>query len=470
MRSWAILIIGLSIGLVSAVPALAQGDSSGQTTIHIVQRGETLYRIALTYGTSVEAIAQTNGLSDSTNIQVGQRLIIPSSLVNATIPTAGRHVVQPGESLAHIALRYGSTTDIVARLNSIVNPTRIFVGESLDVSETTPGHPPLSHGYTHTVTTGENLFRIALSYHVDLADILRANGLTTPLLLYPGQHLLIPGSETAPALQMLPAPLTEMLLSPLPAEVGRTLSIQVKSTQPVTISGTFIDRPLHFAPESDGITYTALYGVHAFTVPAIYPLALTVTDAAGNASTFTTDVRVADGGYKSEAITVPEDQLALLDPALNTAEFEFIASLMTGFTPEKYFDGPMGLPAAAPVTSPFGTRRSYNGSAYDRFHTGTDFGAPPASPIYAPASGVVTYVGTLDIHGLFTVIDHGRGVYSAYAHQSESYVQPGQFVHAGDIIGAVGNSGRSIGPHLHWELWVNGVETDALQWARIGFP
>ena len=83
---------------------------------------------------------------------------------------------------------------------------------------------------------------------------------------------------------------------------------------------------------------------------------------------------------------------------------------------------------------------------------------------------MVVYVGMVSIHGNFTIIDHGWGVYTAYAHQSEVYVQMGQQVNKGDVIGATGNTGRSIGPHLHWEMWVNGVEVDPLQWARVSFP
>ncbi len=461
---WWCVILVMSM----ASPALAQG-STGQTTVHVVQRGETLYRIALAYGTSVEAIAQTNSLSDVTNIQVGQRLIIPSGPVNASVRTAGRHVVQPGETLAHIALRYGTTTEILAALNSVVNPARLYVGQTLDVSQMAPGHPPLTNGYTVTVAPGETLYRIALRYHASLNAIMRANDLKSPARIFPGQQILIPAAAEAPALQVLPAPLVGLALAPLPVEVGRSFRVRVVSAEPVTISGEFLDRDLVFFPEADGRTYTAFYGVYAFTPPGTYPLTLTLTTGDGASTMFSTELRVADGGYGNETITVPESQEALLDPAVNSAEHELIAGVMRGHTPERYFDGVMGLPAAAPVTSPFGTRRSYNGGAYDRFHTGTDFGGPPGAPIYAPAAGRVALVDTLNIYGLFTIIDHGQGVFTAYAHQTESYVQVGQQVEAGEVIGTIGNSGRSVGPHLHWELWVNGVETDAIQWTRVDF-
>ncbi|MBN2472877.1 MAG: LysM peptidoglycan-binding domain-containing protein [Anaerolineae bacterium] len=458
-------IIGVLFVIFALAPPLSV-QAQGGTTIHVVQRGENLFRIAMNYGTSVEAIAQTNSLADTTSIQVGQRLVIPSGLVNATVPTSERHITQPGETLAHIALRYGSTEQIVAALNNIVNPAQLYVGQVLDVSEAAPGHPALARGYTHTVQPGETLYRIALQYKAGLAEIERANNLTLPSVIYPGQQLLIPGPEDSPALRVLPAPLTEVNISPLPVEVGRTVGITITTSQPATLSGMFLDRPVYFVT-TDGLTHEAVFGTHAFSEPGQYALSITAQDSGGASMTFTTALRVKDGGYGREQITVDP---ALMDEALNIAEHQVLAGMMSGFTLEKYYDGPLGLPAAAPVTSRFGTRRSYNGGAYDRFHTGTDFAGPPGAPIYAPANGQVVMVDTLNIYGLCTIIDHGWGVYTMYAHQTDSMVQAGQSVTSGETIGTIGNSGRSSGPHLHWEVWVSGVEVDGLQWTRMSLP
>lgn len=467
MRRWLILILAFSWWLGAVPHVQAQGD--GRTTIHIVQRGETLYRIALNYGTSVEAISQTNGLVDTTSIQVGQRLLIPSSVVNAVVPTAGRHVVQPGESLAHIALRYGTTPELITGMNSMVNPDRLYVGQLLDVSETAPGHPTYVQGQTYIVQPGDTLYAITLRAGLSLGTVLSANNLVSPSLIFPGQRLLLPESGDAPALQVLPAPLLSLDIAPLPAEVGRTIQVRATAAQDVVLSGTLLDRALHFAP-SAGLIYKAYYGVHAFTAPGLYPLTITVQDAAGNTRSMTALLQVADGHYESETITLPPDQASLLDPAVDAAEYARIQAVMSGFTAQRYFDGPMGLPAAAPVTSPFGIRRSYNGGPYDRFHTGTDFGGPPGSSIFAPAAGMVVFSEMLQVRGLTTIIDHGWGVYTGYWHQSETNVTVGQVVQAGDILGTIGNTGRSTGAHLHWEMWVNGVEVDPLQWARFSFP
>ncbi len=466
---FAVVVILISLWLAGAGRAFAQAGGDGQTTIHVVQRGETLFRIALSYGTSVEALAQTNGISDATNIQVGQRLIIPSGLVNASVPTAERHVIQPGETLAHIALRYGSTESIVAAINNIVNPSLIYVGQVLDVSERAPGRPLLSRGYTHTVSATDTLYRIALGYGATLESIMSANDLGLPTAIFPGQQLLIPGPEDAPALRSLPAPLTEVRITPLPLKVGSSFAIHVMTNQALTITGSFIDRDITFASGPDGLSHTGLGAIYALSTPGQYPLTLTLQAPAGEPTTYTVTLRVQDGGYGRENITLPADRTDLLDATASAADHQILLSVMSAFTPERHFDGPFGLPAAAPVTSRFGTRRSYNGSEYDRFHSGTDFGGPPGAAIYAPADGRVVMVDTLTVYGLFTAIDHGWGVYTGYAHQSESLVSVGQFVTAGEVIGRIGDTGRSAGPHLHWEFWVNGVETDGMQWTRTDF-
>lgn len=95
----------------------------------------------------------------------------------------------------------------------------------------------------------------------------------------------------------------------------------------------------------------------------------------------------------------------------------------------------------------FGTRK---------FHAGEDIPAPTGTAIVAAQSGTVTTAGWVSGYGNYTVISHGNGVMTAYGHQSAIYVSVGQTVSAGETIGAVGSTGNSTGPHLHFEVYVNG--------------
>jgi murein DD-endopeptidase MepM/ murein hydrolase activator NlpD len=117
--------------------------------------------------------------------------------------------------------------------------------------------------------------------------------------------------------------------------------------------------------------------------------------------------------------------------------------------------GALAWPVNAPITSPFGWR-------WGRMHEGIDLGAAYGTPIGAAAAGTVIYAGWLGGYGNLTVIDHGGGLATAYGHQSYIGVSVGQHVEQGQIIGNVGSTGHSTGPHLHFEVRVNGQAVDPL--------
>ena len=117
--------------------------------------------------------------------------------------------------------------------------------------------------------------------------------------------------------------------------------------------------------------------------------------------------------------------------------------------------GALIWPVNAPITSPFGWR-------WGRMHEGIDLGAAYGTPIAAAAAGTVIYAGWLGGYGNLTVIDHGGGLSTAYGHQSHIGVSVGQQVEQGEIIGNVGSTGHSTGPHLHFEVRVNGQAVDPL--------
>jgi murein DD-endopeptidase MepM/ murein hydrolase activator NlpD len=112
-------------------------------------------------------------------------------------------------------------------------------------------------------------------------------------------------------------------------------------------------------------------------------------------------------------------------------------------------------PVSAPVTSPFGWR-------WGRMHQGIDLGASEGTPIKSAASGTIIYCGWESGYGNLTVIDHGGNLATAYGHQSSIAVTCGQQVAQGEVIGYVGNTGHSTGPHLHFEVRINGEPVDPL--------
>jgi murein DD-endopeptidase MepM/ murein hydrolase activator NlpD len=468
--------------ILGALPVAAQDG----TTVHVVQRGETLYRIAVKYGTTVDAIALLNGIQDAHQIQAGQRLLIPVPSAEAEPPSEASlppeaaetvpewraeqpgipttHTVGPGDTLNSIALRYGTTADAIAKRNGILNPESIYVGQVLNLREGSAA-PPIGHGQTHTVQSGETLYRIAAKYGLSWQELARANALTNTAVIYPGQQLVIPGGEGA--LVQLPEPFVAFDAGPLPAAQGGTLRVTLETVQAAIVSGHFMGRPLNMITEG-GTRHAALIGIAIDAPAGRYPLVITASISEGDSVTVTRDVQVSERAFYSMQIQIPATKAHLLDPALVKAEDERFDALMAGLTLQRRFDGPFGLPVTGAITSGFGQSRSYNGGVLVRAHGGVDFASAGAS-IKAPAAGYVVFTGDVDVRGLATVIDHGWGVYSGYWHQSAAHVEAGQYVESGQVIGTVGTSGLSSGPHLHWELHVGGVAIDPLQWTRETF-
>ena len=120
-------------------------------------------------------------------------------------------------------------------------------------------------------------------------------------------------------------------------------------------------------------------------------------------------------------------------------------------------------PARGPIGSRFGYRIDpINGK--QKMHAGVDIVASPGTPVRAPADGVVSFAGWDEQFGKLVSIDHGYGVLTRYAHNSQIYVQVGQKVSKFDVISATGNTGRSTGPHLHYEVRVNGIPVNPMNY------
>ncbi|MBW4519132.1 MAG: M23 family metallopeptidase [Scytolyngbya sp. HA4215-MV1] len=155
-------------------------------------------------------------------------------------------------------------------------------------------------------------------------------------------------------------------------------------------------------------------------------------------------------------------------------EFDQVDAFKKLVTPQKFWSGAFLAPNRGPITTGYGMRRYYNGVfAKDYYHRGIDYAGAYGSPVVAPAPGRIALVGRVSqgfqLHGNTIGIDHGQGVASIFLHLSRIDVKVGDFVQAGQVIGAVGATGAATGPHLHWGLYVNGLCVDPLPWRKSGF-
>ena len=142
-----------------------------------------------------------------------------------------------------------------------------------------------------------------------------------------------------------------------------------------------------------------------------------------------------------------------------------LAARAAGATAVPGAGGQLAWPAAGEVTSGYGSRvHPIFGDR--RMHTGIDIAAPQGAPVYAAAGGVVAYVGALSGYGSVVALDHGGGLATTYNHLSGSFVATGQRVSRGEHIAAVGCTGFCTGPHLHFEVRVNGVPVDPMPYLQ----
>ena len=125
-------------------------------------------------------------------------------------------------------------------------------------------------------------------------------------------------------------------------------------------------------------------------------------------------------------------------------------------------------PVEGPVTGSFGERIDpFNGEG--AFHAGIDIGAVFGQPVIAPADGVVEFADFMGGYGRAIIVDHSHGITTRYGHLKSFACYPGQHVHRGDTIGYVGDSGRSTGPHLHYEVRINDVPVNPHKYLRITY-
>jgi LysM repeat protein len=233
-----VLIVALLMSqLVVGIGVAEAAESS--CTYYTVQWGDTLYSIARRYGTTVQAIAQANGIVNPSLIRVGQVLCIPSW--PAPPPPSGvYYTVQRGDTLYSIARRYGTTVASIAQANGILNPAFIRVGQVLFIP-TWPAPPPPS-GVYYTVQWGDTLYSIARRYGTTVWAIVVANNISNPSLIYRGQVLFIPGpGYVPPAPTPTPGPTPTPVPPPTPTGFGYGIQVHMIGQDHAQIVNTVKD-------------------------------------------------------------------------------------------------------------------------------------------------------------------------------------------------------------------------------------
>ncbi|HUF38181.1 MAG TPA: peptidoglycan DD-metalloendopeptidase family protein [Anaerolineales bacterium] len=435
----------------------AQDETAGP--IYIVAEGDTLSGIAVRFGVTVQDLVAANNLSDANALRVGDRLVIPGlEGITGILETAP---VGPGESLRSLSRLYRIPEALLIRLNRLVSPSELYLGSSLVVTRSQLVTEP----YRSNLVSGETLLETAVRNGTNPWAVSHWNGYRNLYSAQPGEVLILdrPGDGGPSA---LPHPITRLTIGP--AFQGETVVIAIETGAPIELTGSLGPYELAFISDGAGRFY-GLQGIHALLDPEMLPLTLRIELPGGSIFGYTQGVRMYGRGYIFETISVAPE---LIDPETNQVENDLVRPYFDAVTPDKLWTGLFAVPSPFEdcINSTFGNRRSYNGSAFIYYHSGVDFCGGTGVEIYAPAEGIVVFTGPLEVRGNFTIIDHGWGVFSAYMHQSEILVEVGDQVETGQVIGLIGSTGRSTGPHLHFEIWVHGVAVNPLDWLEEGYP
>lgn len=242
----------------------------------------------------------------------------------------------------------------------------------------------------------------------------------------------------------------------LPLAAAVPGGVAVIATDGQAVSAHYRDERVLLA-EFEGTQY-AIVGIPLSATPGSH--SLTLRDAQGKAST--KSFAVADKQYVEQRLTITNerqvnpnnDDMVRINresAEMNAAFSSWNDSLQPVFR--------MLPPTAGIRSSSFGLRRFFNEQARAP-HSGMDIAAPEGTPIVAPAPGVILATGHYFFNGNTIILDHGHGLISLYCHMNTIDVAVGARVEAGQQIGAVGQTGRVTGPHLHWSINLNNVRVD----------
>lgn len=171
-----------------------------------------------------------------------------------------------------------------------------------------------------------------------------------------------------------------------------------------------------------------------------------------------------------EQLALSAQTLSVITPEGRELEASTLAAAWAQAAPEPYWTEPFLMPIPGRETSGFADARRYAPGGPVSFHNGLDLAAPTGTPIMATNDGLVLVAGSYPIKGGWVMIDHGYGVTSMYFHMSKVIAQVGQQVARGEVIGEVGSTGLSTGPHLHWEMRVGELPTSPLVWVDKVVP
>lgn len=286
-------------------------------------------------------------------------------------------------------------------------------------------------------------------------------------------RLLLAGiicSLLALAVARQPVPL--QVTHPVEVTAGDPIGITILSWLEGPVSATLNGEDLPLHEFAGGLAAFSLAPLGSES--ASWPLRVSAAAADGSVHAYESEVRVVADPRPVEELSIPASVLSLSTAEARQTEAQMVERVWAAPTAEPLWSEPFILPVeGSRPTSVYGDPRRYAPGGRVSFHEGTDMAVPQGTPVLASNAGIVSVAAefpTYPIKGGLVIIDHGAGLMSYYLHLHRVHVSEGQAVSRGELIGEVGSTGLSTGPHLHWELRIFNQGTNPLSWVGKTVP
>jgi len=245
---------------------------------------------------------------------------------------------------------------------------------------------------------------------------------------------------------------------------GEAVLLTFRAAGPITaVRGTAFGQPLSAYAGTSADTWHALAGIDLTVRPGRATIDVEARLADGSTLAASLPLKVGAKTFATRRLKVAPEFVT--PPPAEQARIErerlLLSRILSAISPRRLWGDGFGSPADGEVISVFGVRSVFNNEARAP-HRGIDFRGATGAPVRAPARGLVVLAEPLYFSGSTVVLDHGLGVFSMLAHLSRIDVKPGTVVGGGDVVGAIGATGRVTGPHLHWTLRIGAAAVDPL--------